>query len=188
MWLHIDYRSETLWLPVSKTDPAAILCRRTWDCVSTEGSCRPCPYHSAVRLRCSSPVVHGAIRGCTAVMSFDGQWTTEAGCAASLRTMAVRMSIMSIDQLERRTRMARHWRHAPCSPDPSDHATCTLGVQCSCGPVMGCIAHARLTKLTAVNLDRLMGAPAPMPEPTRKPKLGDMAICYEVEHLEIPFK
>ena len=35
------------WLPVSKTDPAAKGCHRTWGCLCTTG--RRCPYHAVLR-------------------------------------------------------------------------------------------------------------------------------------------
>ena len=99
MVLHLEAKTETGRLPVTKTDPTAVGSRRTWGCVcgcaATIGiytGTPPCPFHAALALKHDLHRRFGLCSGLPAHLPLfpdeSGDWCARAGFADSIAAFA----------------------------------------------------------------------------------------------------
>jgi hypothetical protein len=160
---------ETLHLPVSKTDPQAIGCCRTWGCVcGTQARRDLCPYHSAVSLKKELVRRFGnrdglLPEGCPLFPNADGNWCTKKGFVATVAELARRTEVPTIDLLERSTVGEHVWRvtgsrHLAALDVPIP--IIKLLARWGSDVIERYIADAPLAALTRVYIDRVQASDA----------------------------
>ena len=118
--MRLDWSSltESFSLPVSKTDPQAVGCVRTWGCVcSASGPERKplCPFHAAASLlehhqrRFASPGA-GLPRGFPLFPTRDGDWCSRSGFLGTIAELARLVNASTTDALGRYTVGEHTWR------------------------------------------------------------------------------
>ena len=163
--------TETWSLPVSKTDPQAVGCRRSWGCVCSgtpprslpSSSSRPCPYHAAVGLKAYLVEHFGDEDGLLPVglplfPNCSGGWCARAGFLGTIAVLAERLKVTTVDDLGRSTIGEHVWRisgsrHLAALDVPIP--IIKLLARWGSDTVMRYIADAPLSALTRVYLDRV---------------------------------
>ena len=157
--------TETWSLPVSKTDPQAVGCQRSWGCVcdATSSSHRPCPYHAAVSLKAYLAEHFGNEDGLLPVglplfPNCSGGWCSRAGFLGTISAMAEQLKVATVDDLGRSTIGEHVWRisgsrHLAALDVPIP--IIKLLARWGSDTVMRYIADAPLSALTRVYLDRV---------------------------------
>ena len=175
-----DNLTETLSLPVSKTDPQAVGCTRTWGCTCGPAGASPvgkhgpvisehkplCPYHAAVSL-----LAHHHARfappGGTLPPDFplfatsDGDWCTRSGFLGTIAELASRLEVNTIDALGRCTVGEHTWRVSGSRhlaaldvPLPIIRLLARWGGE----TIMRYVKDTPLSSLTRIYLDRVAAA------------------------------
>ena len=175
-----DSLTETLSLPVSKTDPQAVGCLRTWGCTcrpageSPVGVCgletpehKPlCPYHAARSLLAHHHARFASSSG-TLPPDFplfaasDGDWCTRSGFLGSIAELARRLDVNPIDALQRCTVGEHTWRvsgsrHLAALDVPLP--IICLMARWGGETIMRYVKDAPLSSLTRIYLDRAAAA------------------------------
>ena len=159
--------TESWFLPVSKTDPTARGCLRTWGCVCLAAEVRPalrlCPYHAAVDhlalLKAKFGLSDGSLP--TALPLFPnsrGDWCAKAGFVGTVRELAAMLGLSTADALGRDVVGEHAWRVSGSRylasldvPIPIIKLLARWGSD----TVLRYIADAPLSALTQVYLDRV---------------------------------
>ena len=171
--LDLDAKTETWFLPASKTDPTAVGCRRTWGCVcglsATTGvymGAPPCPFHAALELVCELKLRFGSERGCLPASlplfpGVDGAWCARAGFVASIARFADLLDLPRHDSLGR-CQVGEHvWRVTGARmlasldlPQPVIMLLARWGSEA----IIKYVADAPLSRLTEAYLSRVQAA------------------------------
>ena len=95
---------ETLWLPVSKTDPQAVGCTRTWGCVCDGSHNVPCPYHAVTeQLAFLARLFPGRpLNQLPLFPQITGETADKESVVKSIEVVAERLGEPLVDQLGRR--------------------------------------------------------------------------------------
>ena len=98
--------TETWTLSVSKTDPQAIGCRRTWGCTCRSSPVAPCPVHAALAhlqwLRDQFAMSDGSLPATLPLFpSTDGTRATADSLNASVEAVAARLGLPLVDSMGR---------------------------------------------------------------------------------------
>jgi hypothetical protein len=161
--------TERFMLPVSKTDPQAIGCSRTWGCVCTSasrGALTACPFHSAAAL-----LDHHQNRFSTTGASLpadlplfpgrDGGWCSRDGFLGTIAELARRLSACTTDSLGRNIVGEHTWRVTGSRhlasldvPLPIIRLLARWGGE----TIMRYVQDAPLSSLTRLYLDRVAAA------------------------------
>ena len=169
--MHINRQSQTesWYLPVSKTDPQAVGCLRTWGCV-----CRPemmevlCPYHAALSLKEELARRFGdhdgnLPEGMPLFPSAGGGWCTKKGFVSTIKVMAERLNLPVLDLMNRSTLGEHVWRvtgarHLASVDVPLP--VIKLLARWGSDVIDRYVAEAPLAALTRVYVDRVQAADA----------------------------
>ena len=157
---------ETFSLPISKTDPQAIGCCRSWGCVCNGLLHRACPAHSALaildELKKRFGRADGSLPpGLPLFPDAAGNWCSRAGFVASVAVIADRIAAPTVDSLGR-TLLGEHvWRvggsrHLASLDVPTP--ILMLLARWDTNVVLRYIADAPLSALTRIYLDRIRAA------------------------------
>ena len=160
-------RTESWFLPVSKTDPTARGCLRTWGCVCGEGlavAVAPlCPYHAALSHRALLVERFGLPDGSLPVdlplfPTSRGEWCSKAGFTGTIRAIAVSLGVTTEDALGRNVIGEHAWRVSGSRylasldvPIPIIKLLARWGSD----TVLRYVADAPLSALTRIYLDRV---------------------------------
>ena len=167
--LRVDVRTQTesWWLPVSKMDPQAAGCVRSWGCVCGSGSpCGSfflCPHRAAVshlaRLRVLFGKSDSSLPSDLPLFpNSRGSWCSKAGFVGTVRALALRLNIDTIDELGRCAVGEHVWRVSGSRylasldvPVPIIRLLARWGSDA----ILRYIADAPLSALTRVYLERI---------------------------------
>ena len=162
-------RTESFSLPVSKTDPQAIGCTRTWGCVCTSanrGASPACPYHSAAALLAHHRARFAAADACLPAdfplfPGRDGGWCSRDGFLGTIAELARRLNACTTDSLGRNTVGEHTWRVSGSRhlasldvPLPIIRLLARWGGE----TIMRYVQDAPLSALTRLYLDRVAAA------------------------------
>ena len=159
--------TETWSLPISKTDPQAVGCQRSWGCVCSgevgTSPRRPCPYHAALDHMAYLAREFGNEEGLLPAglplfPNCSGGWCTRAGFIGTIAALAARLKVPTTDDLGRSTIGEHVWRisgsrHLAALDVPIP--IIKLLARWGSDTVMRYIADAPLSALTRVYLDRV---------------------------------
>jgi hypothetical protein len=108
---------ETLFLPVSKTDPQATGCHRSWGCICADklDEHAACPYHAAVQLKTELTKRFGNKRrelpkGLPLFPNAQGDWCTRKGFIGTLTVLADMVQVPTTDAQGRNVIGEHIWR------------------------------------------------------------------------------
>ena len=159
--------TESWLLPVSKTDPTARGCLRTWGCVCLDsdasGALTLCPFHAAAAhlalLRATFGLPDGTLPAALPLFpNRHGDWCAKAGFVGTVRCLALKLGLSTSDSLGRDVVGEHAWRVSGSRylasldvPIPIIKLLARWGSDA----VMRYIADAPLSALTQVYLDRV---------------------------------
>ena len=93
-------------LPISKCDPTAIGCIRTWGCLCDEHNELPCPYHAACQIKQELLLrfgVNGQLPNDLPLFpNAQGDWCSRNGFVRTVESLATKLSLPLLDTLGRR--------------------------------------------------------------------------------------
>ena len=167
-----EAKTETWWLPASKTDPTAVGSRRTWGCVCGSvaavgmytGS-PPCPFHAALALVHELHRRFGTGAGLPLHLPLfpdeAGQWCARAGFIDSITAFTVALELSPYDSMGR-CQIGEHvWRVTGARmlaaldlPQPVIMLLARWGSEA----ILRYVADAPLSRLTEAYLERVQKA------------------------------
>jgi hypothetical protein len=168
--IHLDRTNSTecFSLPVSKTDPQAIGCKRTWGCVCPPAVAEArtaCPFHAASALL-DHHLNHFATAGVLPAdfplfPGRDGGWCSRNGFLGTIAELARRLDACTTDALGRSTVGEHTWRVSGsrhlASLDVPLPIICLLA-RWGKDTIMRYVQDAPLSALTRLYLDRVAAA------------------------------
>ena len=170
--LDLDAKTETWWLPASKTDPTAAGCSRTWGCVCGAAASiglytgvPACPFHAALAIVHDLRRRFGTRAGLPAHLPLfpdeRGDWCARAGFVDSIASFTVALELSTHDSMGR-SQIGEHvWRVTGARmlasldlPQPVIMLLARWGSEA----ILKYVADAPLSRLTEAYLERVQSA------------------------------
>ena len=160
--MNAERRTYDWMLPVSKTDPQAIGCTRSWGCVCLDSAQGPCPYHAMSRLMAELYRRFGIKDELPDDLPLfpnaSGDWVAREAFVQTISKMAQDIGVATQDEMGRCTIGEHVWRisgarHLAALDIPT--AVIMRLARWGCAVVLRYIADAPLGSLTRVYINRV---------------------------------